>query len=112
MVPNRMTRSTGRTTRRRFLTGVAATASALAVGTFLPRPYAAEPLRVSSYAGKFEELLAHFIYPAFTKETGIAIDSISQTDGMGWFDKLETAAAGVVPLSVELCEAGIVGFRV
>jgi hypothetical protein len=63
----------------------------LAVGTYLPRPYAAEPLKVSAYTGKFEEKLAKFIYPAFTKESGIAIELVSQSDGLAWFEKLEAA---------------------
>jgi putative spermidine/putrescine transport system substrate-binding protein len=95
---------TRRATRRSFLAGAAATAGTLAVGTYLPRAYAAEPLRVSSYAGKFEEDLAQFIYPAFTKETGIAIESIGQPGGRDWFIQLaKDVAAGKVAIDVVMC---------
>ena len=99
-----MTVYTRSATRRRFLAGAAATAGTLAVGTYLPRAYAAEPIRVSAYAGKFEEQLAQFIYPAFTKETGIAIEPINQTDGLDWFEKIEAAAAAnKVVTDVTMC---------
>ena len=99
-----MTVYTRRATRRRFLAGAAATAGTLAVGTYLPRAYAAEPMKVSSYAGKFEDDLTRFLYPAFTKETGIAIESVSQPGGLDWFKQLETAAAaGKVVTDVTMC---------
>ena len=99
-----MTVYTRNATRRCFLAGAAATAGTLAVGTYLPRAYAAEPMKVSAYTGKFEERLARFIYPAFTKETGIAIESVSQTNGLDWFKQLEAAAtAGKVVTDVTMC---------
>ena len=76
----------------------------MAVGTYLPRTYAAEPMKVAAYTGKFEEQLAKFIYPAFTKESGIAIESVSQAGGLAWFEKLEAAAAaGKVVTDVTMC---------
>jgi len=100
-----MTVYTRRATRRCFLTSAAAAAGTLAVGIYLPRPYAAEPLKFSAYTGKFEEQLAKFIYPAFTKESGIAIESVSQSDGLAWFEKLEAAAAaGQVVTAVTVCD--------
>ena len=101
-----MTVYTRRATRRRFLAGAVATAGTLAVGTYLPRAYAAAPLKVSAYSGKFENQLAKFIYPAFTKETGIAIEPVGQTSGLDWFRKLlAAAAAGKVVTDLTMCGA-------
>ncbi len=81
-----------RTSRRQFLGASAATASTLAVGTYLPRAWAAEPLRISAYGGYFEDSLSEFIYPDFSKETGIPTESVSQEGGFSWFTVLETGA--------------------
>lgn len=72
-----MKKTTFYTSRRRFLAVTAATAGSLAMGTYLRRAHAASPLRVSAYGGYFEDSLSEFIYPDFTKDTGIAIESIS-----------------------------------
>ena len=54
-------------TRRRFLGAASATAAgALAAPAVLRRAWAAEPLRVSSYGGYFEDSLVEFVYPGFT----------------------------------------------
>ncbi len=87
-----MAKNKFRTSRRQFLGASAATAGALAVGTYLPRAWAADPLRVSSYGGYFEDSLSEYIYPDFTKDTGIELESISQEGGFSWFTVLETGA--------------------
>jgi len=92
MTINRLT-----TTRRRFLAGTAAAAGTLAMGTYLRRAYAAEPLRVSAYGGYFEDSLSEKIYPDFTKETGIEIESVSQEGGFSWFTVIERGAAAGKP---------------
>ncbi|MFQ5785517.1 MAG: PotD/PotF family extracellular solute-binding protein [Alphaproteobacteria bacterium] len=98
-----MTRTTFRTTRRSFLAGTAAAASTLAVGSYLRRAYAEEPLKVSSYGGYFEDSLSEHIYPDFSKETGIPVESVSQEGGFSWFTVIETgAAAGKVPTDVTM----------
>jgi len=95
---------TQRATRRRFLAGAAASAGALAVGTYLPRAYAAEPMKVSAYSGKFQDQLTKFIYSAFTKESGIAIEPVGQRSGLAWFRKLLAAASeGKVVTDVTMC---------
>ena len=70
--------------RRDFLKTGAAAVGTLAVGTYLPRAWAAEPLKVSAYGGYFEDSLAEYVYPEFTKASGIEIESVSQTGSMGW----------------------------
>ncbi len=98
-----MTKTKLRTSRREFLAGTAAVASTLAVGTYLRRAHAAAALKVSAYGGYFEDSLSEFIYPDFTKETGIEIQSVSQEGGMGWFTVVETGAkAGNPPTDVTM----------
>ena len=90
--------------RRDFLKTTSVAASTLAVGTYLPRAWAAEPMRVSAYGGYFEDSLADFVYPEFTKATGIEIESVSQTGGDAWFVSIDTAlkAGGKPPTDVTM----------
>ncbi len=92
-----MMKKTLSTTRRRFMAGTAATASTLAMGTYLRRAHAASPLKISAYGGYFEDSLAEFVYPDFSKETGIPTESVSQEGGFSWFTVLETSAKATVP---------------
>ena len=99
-----MTKQTYSTTRRRFMAGTAATASTLAMGTYLRRAHAAEALRISAFGGYFEDSLSEYIYPDFSKETGIPTESISQEGGFSWFTVLETSAkAGNPATDITMC---------
>ena len=90
--------------RREFLKTSAAAAGTLAVGTYLPRAWAAEPLRVSAYGGYFEDSLVEYVYPEFTKASGIEIESVSQPGGLGWLVNIDTAvkAGGAPPTDVTM----------
>jgi putative spermidine/putrescine transport system substrate-binding protein len=95
-----------RFTRRRFLTG--ATSVALA-SLQTPYVYAASPrsLRVSTFGGYFERMFAQHIYPAFTKATGISVQSIEQSEGAQFLFQLAAAnKAGKPPMDV-CCSAAI-----
>ncbi len=92
-----MSKTIFRTTRRTFLAGTAAAASTLALGTYLRRAHAASPMKVSSYGGYFEDSLSEYIYPDFSKDTGIPIESVSQEGGFSWFTVLETGARAGKP---------------
>ena len=97
---------TGKTSlnRRHFIKTTGVVASGLAVGTYLPRAWAAEPMKVSAYGGYFEDSLAEFVYPEFTKATGIEIESVSQTGSDSWFVSIDTAlkAGGDPPTDVTM----------
>ena len=98
-------KNTGHSLKRRdFLKTGAAAASTLAVGTYLPRAWAAEPLRVSAYGGYFEDSLVEYVYPEFTKASGIEITSVSQPGGLVWFTNIDTAvkAGGAPPTDVTM----------
>ena len=100
-----MKKKVHRVHRRDFLKSGAAAAGALAVGTYLPRAWAAEPMRVSSYGGYFEDSFVEHVYPEFTRATGIEIESVSQPGGTAWFTSIDTAlkAGGRPPTDVTMC---------
>ena len=89
-----------RTSRRTFLKGATAVA---AVGFPALNLRAAEPLKVGTYGGYFQESFDEYIYPEFTKATGIAIESISEPTGSAWLVQLQAAArAGQTPADVSM----------
>ena len=85
----------------------AAAASTLPVGTFLRRAWAAEPIKVSSYGGYFEDMLSEYAYPEFEKATGIQVETISQPGGYAWFTQLENGMeAGNAPVDITMAAGG------
>ena len=59
-------------------------------------------LRVSTYGGFFEKGFAAHIYPAFTRATGIRVESIAQAEGLTFLMQLIQAdRAGIAP--IDLC---------
>jgi putative spermidine/putrescine transport system substrate-binding protein len=62
-------------------------------------------LRVSTYGGYFERMFAEHVYPAFTKASGIGVQSIEQSEGAQFlFQLAEANKAGKPPMDV--CCAG------
>ncbi len=76
---------------------------AAAANVPLIRPaYAARTLKVSTYGGYFEEGFKNFVYPAFRKATGIAIESVPQSESAAFLLQLQQAEkAGAAPM--DLC---------
>jgi putative spermidine/putrescine transport system substrate-binding protein len=97
-------RSTINAPRRRFLAGAAALAGTAALGApFVRRARAAQTLKVGTYGGYFKDSFDQYIYPDFTAETGIAIESVAEPTGEAWLVQLETAArAGQAPADVSM----------
>jgi len=91
-----------RLTRRQFIAASTAVAGAAALGC----PYvarAAEPLKVGAYGGYFKDSFDKHIFPEFTKDTGIAIESVAEPTGEAWLVQLQTAArAGQAPADVSM----------
>ena len=85
-------------------------AGGLAAATFISAPfvrpsYAAATLRISNFGGFFEEAFAKHVYPAFTKQTGIAVQSIPQSGSSQFLVQLGQAIqAGSAPM--DICCAG------
>ncbi len=88
--------------RRSMLKALGATAGAAAVSMPFIRPsYAATTLRVSNFGGFFEEAFVKDVYPAFTKATGISIQSIPQSGSAQFLIQLAQAKqAGTAPMDV------------
>ena len=64
-----------------------------------PQPIEGAKIKVSTYGGFFEENFATF-YPAFTKETGVEVESISEPTSEVWVVQLQQATdAGAPPPS-------------
>ena len=79
--------------RRRFLATSAAAVGATAFSApFISRAASSEPLRVGTYGGYFQDSFDQHIYPDFTRETGIEVESIGEPTGEAWLVQLETAA--------------------
>jgi len=89
--------------RRRFLAGAGALAGATALGFPAVHVRAAEPLKVGTYGGFFKDSFDEHIYPAFTEETGIQVESVAEPTGEAWLVQLQTAArAGAAPADVSM----------
>jgi putative spermidine/putrescine transport system substrate-binding protein len=76
--------------RRTFLLTGAAGLSTLAAPAFLQAQGA--PLKVGTYGGYFQESFETHIFPDFTAETGIEVQSIAEPTGEAWLVQLEQAA--------------------
>ena len=99
----------------RFLPGIqsrrAVLRGAAAVALSMPfvRPVRAtdRSLKVSTFGGYFERMFAEHVYPAFTKATGIAVQSIEQPEGAQLLFQLAAAnKAGTAPMDL-CCLGGI-----
>jgi putative spermidine/putrescine transport system substrate-binding protein len=68
---------------------------------------AEKTLKVGTYGGYFKDSFDKHIYPDFTKETGIKIESIAEPTGEAWLVQLDQAArAGKAPADVSMMAMG------
>ncbi len=67
----------------------------------------AQPLRIAVYGGYFQDSFDAHVFPLFTEQTGIEVESIAAPTGMAWLVQLETAArAGQAPADVSMMSQG------
>ena len=60
-------------------------------------------LKVGAYGGYFKDSFDKHVFPVFTKETGIAVESIAEPTGEAWLVQLQQAAqANVAPADVSM----------
>lgn len=60
-------------------------------------------LKVGVYGGYFKDSFDKHIFPIFTEETGIAVESVAEPTGEAWLVQLEQAAqANVAPADVSM----------
>lgn len=76
--------------RRTILAGTAMTAGVLAMPSLLRAQD--RSIKVGVYGGYFKDSFDEHIFPAFTEETGIAVESIAEPTGEAWLVQLEQAA--------------------
>jgi len=77
----------------------------LCVAALVSQPALAveKSLKVGAYGGYFKDSFDKHIFPDFTKETGIKIESVAEPTGEAWLVQLEQAAkAGVAPADVNM----------
>lgn len=87
--------------RRTVLGGAAAMAGTLAMPSILRAQD--RSLKVGVYGGYFKDSFDANIFPVFTEETGIAVESIAEPTGEAWLVQLEQAArAGQAPADVSM----------
>jgi putative spermidine/putrescine transport system substrate-binding protein len=92
------------TGRRGFLGGAAALTSAAVIGfPAIRRVRAAQTLKVGTYGGYFKDSFDEHIFPAFTEDTGIEVESVAEPTGEAWLVQLQTASrAGIAPADVSM----------
>jgi putative spermidine/putrescine transport system substrate-binding protein len=87
--------------RRTFIAAGALAAGALALASAVHAQ--SGPLKVGTYGGYFQESFEKHIFPDFTAETGIEVESIGEPTGEAWLVQLEQAArAGQAPADVSM----------
>jgi putative spermidine/putrescine transport system substrate-binding protein len=92
-----------RLTRRHLLRAAGAAAAAALPGALRAplRAANARSLKVSTFGGYFERMFAEHVYPAFSKASGIAVQSIEQPEGAQFLLQLAAAnKAGKPPMDV------------
>ncbi len=88
---------------RRSLFTIGALAAALLAAPAVLHAQDGEPLKVGTYGGYFQDSFDEHIFPAFTEETGIEVESIGEPTGEAWLVQLQQAArAGEAPADVSM----------
>ncbi len=77
------------------------------MGFFVPSVQAEKVLKVGAYGGYFKDSFDKHIFPDFTKDTGIKVESVAEPTGEAWLVQLEQAArAGMAPADVSMMAQG------
>lgn len=88
---------------RYLLVGFAAVA--LALGSLAAAQE--RSVKIGVYGGYFKDSFDAHVFPLFTEETGIKVESIAEPTGEAWLVQLETAArAGQAPADVSMMAQG------
>ena len=69
--------------------------------------YAEKSIKVGVYGGYFKDSFDKHIFPQFTKDTGIKVESVAEPTGEAWVVQLDQAArAGQAPADVSMIALG------
>lgn len=89
--------------RRRFMASASALAGASVIGFPAISIAGSKSIKVGTYGGYFEESFVKHIFPDFTKETGIEVESVAEPTGETWLVQLRNAAkADMAPADVSM----------
>jgi putative spermidine/putrescine transport system substrate-binding protein len=80
-------------------------AAAALAAAFIAQPVLGQnqSLKIGVYGGYFKDAFDEHIFPRFTEETGIAVESVAEPTGEAWLVQLEAAArAGQAPADVSM----------
>ena len=90
--------------RRQFVSAsIAATVGVSVAGFPMLSLGDSSPLKVGAYGGYFKDSFDQFIFPEFTKATGIQVESVAEPTGEAWLAQLNAAAsAGTAPADVSM----------
>ena len=91
--------------RRTLLKTGASMGSLVAASSVIGTPLIAQSrsLKVGSYGGYFEDSFKSFVYPEFTKATGINVESVTQPNSADWLVTMQQASsAGTIPTDISL----------
>ena len=90
-------------TRRKVLTAAVASTSTAVLGFPMLSLGQERSIKIGAYGGYFKDSFDQFIFPVFTEETGIAVESVAEPTGEAWLTQLDAAAsAGVAPADVSM----------
>ena len=104
MIPTNKNNSSLSRSRRRFVSGIAAGTGVGLLGGFpMLSSGASKSLKIGVYGGYFKDSFDQYIFPGFTEETGIEVQSIPEPTGEAWLTQLNAAAmAGQAPADVSM----------
>ena len=86
-----------------LIIGLVTVLCAAVLGFGTPEARADGVLKVGAYGGYFKDSFDKHIFPDFTKETGIKVESVAEPTGEAWLVQLEQAArAGMAPADVNM----------
>jgi putative spermidine/putrescine transport system substrate-binding protein len=89
--------------RQMLVISTVVTLCTMLMGWGPPSAHAEGVLKVGVYGGYFKDSFDKHIFPNFTKETGIKVESVAEPTGEAWLVQLEQAArAGVAPADVSM----------
>jgi putative spermidine/putrescine transport system substrate-binding protein len=87
---------------RRTVLGAGAASVAMLAAPAIGRA-ADRSIKIGAYGGFFKESFDKHVFPAFTKATGIAVESVGEPTGEAWLVQVEQAArAGQAPADLSM----------
>lgn len=92
---------------RKWIVGLALALCVVVMGIGVTSAQADGVLKIGVYGGYFKDSFDKHIFPDFTKDTGIKVESVAEPTGEAWLVQLEQAArAGMAPADLSMMAQG------